>query len=149
MKQFLILLLSIFFVFAIACNDTPSQTATKPVSGTKALEKSVMKIHDDAMARMDEIYQLKKQVKGIADSLQQDSVANSETLTAAYKNIKALEVADESMMDWMRNYQVPKTKDTPDVMKYLEDEMEKIEEVSQLMDIRIEEAEAFVKTQGQ
>ncbi len=148
MKQFFVLLLTGLIVFTFACNDTPSKTSTEPALDTKAMEKSVMKIHDEAMAKMDVIYKLKKQVKGIADSLQQDSIANSETLTAAYKNIEALELADESMMSWMRNYQIPKTKDTPEVMKYLEDEKEKIQEVSQLMNMNIAEAEGFVKMQA-
>lgn len=152
MKHYFILLSVLILSIVIGCNSGDTSKATtesESTLDTKSMEKTVMKIHDEAMAKMDVIYQLKKQVKGIADSLQEDTIANSEILTTAYQNIEALEAADEGMMSWMRNYQIPKTKDTPDVMKYLEDEKEKIEGVSKAMNESISAAEEFLKAQIQ
>ena len=148
MKPYLILVITGLFVFMLAsCNDTPSKTSTEPVSKVKSMQKSVMKVHDEAMAKMDLIYRLRKQVKGIADSLHQDSTTHSKTLKTAYKNIEALELADESMMAWMRSYKAPKGKSESEAMEYLKSEQVKIDEVSKLMNDNIERAERFIEAQ--
>ncbi len=152
MKLFIISLFSILTIFLFSCNgeptkNQPSESNNTPPSKVKVMEKSVMKVHDDAMARMDLIYRLKKQVKQLTDSLLQDSTTHSEKLAVAKKNIELLEVADESMMSWMRTYRKPKDKSETEAMEYLEAEKVKIEAVSKLMNDNIAAAETFLKEQ--
>lgn len=150
MKLSIISLLSILTIFLFSCNGEPtknqsSESNNTPPSKVKVMEKSVMKVHDDAMARMDLIYRLKKQVKQLTDSLLQDSTTHSEKLAVAKKNIELLEIADESMMSWMRTYRKPKGKSEAEAIEYLEAEQVKIDAVSKLMNDNIAAAEAFLK----
>ena len=152
MRTYFTFFLFSFFMLLVSCNNNDSKNQndtakTEVPSKVKTLHKEVMRVHDEAMAKMDLIYQLKKKTKGMVDSLQQDSVTHAETLKAARENIKLLDIADGSMMAWMRSYRQPKNKSEAEAMEYLQQEQEKIEGVSKLMNDNIAAAEAFLKEQ--
>lgn len=152
MRTYFIFCLVSVFILLMSCtsNDSSNQndtSKTEAPSKVKTLHKEVMRVHDEAMAKMDFIYQLKKKTKGFIDSLQQDSITHAETLKSARKNIELLDIADESMMAWMRSYRQPKDKSEAEATEYLQQEQEKIEGVSKLMKDNIAAAEAFLKEQ--
>jgi hypothetical protein len=115
--------------------------ASAPVdeSPNAALDREVMKIHDEAMAKMDEIQQLKLNLK---KQLEEVPTLAAEKKAEAEKNILKLDSAYDEMMVWMRQY-----KPIPDSVageekarEYLEGEMEKIKKVRQDMIDAIDDA---------
>jgi high-affinity Fe2+/Pb2+ permease len=101
------------------------------------LYEEVMKVHDEVMPKMNDIYKLKKELS-----------KKAETATAAEKKkleetIAALDSASESMMTWMHEFNP-----TPDttgvdatVRQYLESEKAKVEKVKADMLKALEKAQ--------
>lgn len=118
--------------------------AGDPVSeegGNQALDQEIMKIHDEVMPKMDEIYRLKEQLK--------NKIATTPALAEEKKQelentIAGLDSASESMMDWMHQYSpIPDSVDGAEkAREYLENEMEKIRKVKEDMLEAIEKAKA-------
>lgn len=102
--------------------------------------EALMKLHDEEMAKMDLIFSLKKELKTLQDS------TNSDSLDALYEQrINSLELADEAMMDWMRNYKVPDIKEDQQVkMDYYEQEYQKMLNVRQQMNQSIDSAKVVL-----
>ena len=106
------------------------------------LFRSVMDIHDEIMPRIENIYQLKKQL--------QDKIAASTDMAADKKQeleqvIAQLDSADRSMMDWMHTFNpLPDSADQEKARAYLESEMEKIKKVRELMNESIGKAKDVV-----
>lgn len=89
------------------------------------LKGEVMALHDDVMPKMGELYKTQKQLLTMADSMASDSL-----MAAKYRELAAtIELANEYMMDWMRNYK-PEFKGTDDeVITYLKAQKESISKV--------------------
>lgn len=100
--------------------------------GNQALETEVNKIHDDAMAKMEKLYNRKGKLK--------DTLVNTPGLSDEKKKeieaaIATLDSANKGMTDWMHEFQP-----FPDSLygeerarEYLENEMEKIKKVRENM----------------
>ena len=97
--------------------------------GNQALYDEVMKVHDEVMPKMNDIYNLKEQLK--------DKIANTPDMVAEKKQqiestISRLDSASEAMMVWMRNFNpLPDSVGEQEARDYLESEMEKIKKVSE------------------
>lgn len=76
----------------------------------------IMLIHDEVMPKMKDIYRLKKELK---------KVKNKEVTNT---HIRALDNADEAMMDWMANYKKPGAKDVG-YLDYLANQLRLVKEV--------------------
>ena len=112
--------------------------------GNQALYDEVMKVHDEVMPKMDNIYKLKGQLK--------EKIDNTPGLADEKKKeiegiILRLDSASEGMMVWMRKFNPPA--DTvvgeEQAKEYLEGEMEKIKKVRDDVRKALEEAEGAVK----
>ena len=107
--------------------------------GNQALYDEVMKIHDEVMPKMDDIYKLKEQLK--------DKIANTPDMVEEKKQeiegiISRLDSASEGMMVWMRNFNpLPDSTGEQEARDYLESEMEKIKKVGEDVRKALEEAE--------
>lgn len=135
--------LSILTIALTSCNQagkhehhvSDASTGDNPNS---ALYDQVMDIHDEIMPRVEDIYQLKKQI--------QDKIAATTDMTADKKQeleqvIAELDSADRSMMDWMHTFRpLADSVDQEKARAYLESEMEKIKKVKELMTETIERA---------
>jgi hypothetical protein len=92
-----------------------------------ALYDEVMKVHDEVMPKMNDIYTLKEELK--------KQLANSpDMMDEKRKELEArianLEAASEGMMRWMREFNPPADSLGEEAMKkYLEGEMEKVKRV--------------------
>lgn len=115
--------------------------ASDPVeeSGNTALDREVMKIHDEAMAKMDEIQKLKFDLK---KQLDEGPALAAEKKAEMEQTIAKLDSAYDGMMNWMHQY-----KPIPDsafgeekAREYLESEMEKVKKVRQDIVDAIDEA---------
>ena len=95
----------------------------------KALEKEVLDIHDEVMPKMRDIENLKKELTERQESL--DSLADEQARLLEELTTQ-LNESGESMMDWMRNYSREfKEMKHEEIMKYLEDQKEKVQEVKE------------------
>ncbi|MEJ8804001.1 hypothetical protein [Pontibacter sp. H249] len=131
------LILSISFALAILCSCSQGQS---PKEQKEALEERVLAVHDTAMAKMGDIYKLRKGLRTLRDTLEVQQ-ADSSTLNSLQIQIQLLNRADEAMMVWMRQYKAP-AKDMPNeqALNYLQQELVKIEKVQTLMDSTINAA---------
>ncbi len=155
MRTYLILCFLSVCIFFSSCNgestNTNSSNATSSeteipsnIHTPKGLHKEVMRIHDEAMAKMDLIYKTKKQIKAVLKNV--DTTENPEqTKDRIKEHLDGLDMADEAMMDWMRKYRQPKGQTDEEMMDYLQSEKVKIEKVGKTMDEEIEKGEKFLE----
>jgi len=73
------------------------------VGDAHTLYNESMKIHDEIMPRMDELFTLRQRLTLKLDSLKGDSVVNASSIEQLRKAISELAAADKDMMDWMHN----------------------------------------------
>ena len=107
------------------------------------LDKEVMVVHDEAMAKLGQIKSAKKKLRTFLaqDSLIQDSMKN-----VVLNHVQALQEADNAMMDWMANYRKPAEEvSATEAAKYLRAEKEKISEVRELMFNSLKEGEQLLR----
>jgi len=102
------------------------------------LYDEVMKVHDEVMPKMNDIYKLKEQLK--------NKIANTPDMVAEKKQqiegtISRLDSASEGLMVWMRNFNpLPDSVGEQEARDYLESEMEKIKQVSEDVRKALEDA---------
>jgi len=111
--------------------------------GNQALYDEVMKVHDEVMPKMNDIYKLKGQLK--------EKVDNTPTMADDKKKeiesiVLRLDSASEGMMVWMRNFNpLPDSVGEEQAKEYLEGEMEKIKKVREDVRKALEDAEGVEK----
>lgn len=148
----LIVIFSLIVVLA-ACDRKKENTDVSALT----VYQEAMKIHDELMPRMDEMYNLERKLKALRDSLGADSLNNSGKIAGINEKLSALEAANKDMMDWMHHVQdVPGAapagqehhaghksgnKENPeDMLKVQREQKRRIEEVKAAMEKSIEEA---------
>ncbi len=143
-------LISILAIALASCNQSGKQEhhasdASTGDNPNDVLYDQVTDIHDEIMPRVEDIYQLKKQL--------QDKIAAAADMAADKKQeleqvIAQLDSADRSMMDWMHTFRpLPDSVDQEKARAYLESEMEKIKKVKELMNETIERAKELSSKQ--
>lgn len=91
------------------------------------LKSEVMNIHDEVMPEMGTLMSLKKQLKDTVSQLDSTNQSVADSLTLI---VEQLEEADESMMQWMRNYSPPpEDMKQEEALQYLQLKKEEILEV--------------------
>ena len=112
------------------------QKKLDPKVATKKAE--VMEVHDVAMARMDEMRELKKQLT----TLQEADTSNVQVAEA----IAALEEANKAMFDWMHNYsnQFVDTSAVENAIPYLENQLESAQQMAEKINTSIENGKALL-----
>ena len=111
------------------------------VDPNKALNDSVMDLHNQGMAKMDEMFKLTEALKG--------KIAGTPALAADKKHaieiaIDSLDHASEGMMVWMRQFKPPAdTANAGAARTYLNQELEKVTKVRADIFSAIEQAKAL------
>lgn len=112
-------------------------------SPNTALYDKVMELHDELMPKMEEIYNLKKEVQ---DELAKTPEMVAEKKQELEKTISYLDSANNQMMDWMHKFNpLPDSTDQEAAREYLETEMEKIRKVKDIMAEAIDKAKEEMK----
>jgi hypothetical protein len=97
----------------------------------KEMKHCTMKVHDEVMPKMNDIYKLKEQLK--------NKIAENPTMTESQRKdieetIANLDAASDGMMVWMRQFNpIPDSEGEEKAREYLENEMEKIKKVREDM----------------
>jgi hypothetical protein len=138
-------ILSILLSFVLFSSCNQSQT---PEERKAALEENVLAVHDSAMAKMNDIYHLRRNLRALRDTLENQPQPDSAILTHLQNHIKLLNRADESMMGWMRQYKAPVEIENEQAINYLQKELVKIEKVQTIMDSTVTAAKSTLKTYG-
>lgn len=122
-----------------SCNEKKDNTRDE-------LLKKVMAVHDDIMPKMGDLMKYQKQLKAKIDELKEaDAEENEAKIEALAQAVKDLENSHEGMMDWMRNFDRNfEDKVEEEVMKYLDDQMTKIEGVGQMTNTALKNAEKLL-----
>ncbi|WP_163340685.1 hypothetical protein [Desulfopila sp. IMCC35008] len=101
------------------------------------LADEVMAIHDEAMAKMTHMHELKLKLQDL-----QEKQGPSDQITTA---IEDLQNAHKGMMQWMRAYKAPKTPQELEAAEtYLLQEKEKIKKVSEAINSSIAGSEKIL-----
>lgn len=127
-------LVFLFSLLAVGCGQKSQEHSGHEEAGAaieaspnQALYEEVMKVHDEVMPKMNDIYKQKEQLKNkIAET---PGLAEEKKL-AIELSIARLDSANESMMVWMREFNpLPDSLGEEKAREYLENEMEKIKKV--------------------
>jgi hypothetical protein len=117
--------------------ETPDAVEQSP---NMTLYNEVMKIHDEVMPKMEDIYRKKEMLK--------NKIANTPNMPESQKKaidatIVRLDSANNSMMDWMHKFSpVPDSVGEEKAREYLENEMLKIKKVRENILNALKEAES-------
>ena len=112
-----------------SCNNKKSDSQLK-----ESLYNEVIDIHDEVMPKMSELKNLSMQLTTTADSILTADSTQVATVEQLKELALKLELANESMMEWMRNFQPPSDNLPHDsVMNYLSQQKEMIIEVKEGM----------------
>lgn len=123
-----------------ACSPDKKQKENQ----ASTLETEVMAVHDEAMAKMGDLYKMRRSLRSLRDTLAVQQT-DSATLKALQQQIDDLNQADEVMMVWMRNYQAPDSLQQEQTVLYLEQELEKVKRVKIVMDSTLGAAQNMYK----
>jgi len=128
--KFLNLICCLLFV---ACN----QKTNKVVQ----IDKSIMKLHDEAMAKSGYVLALKKQINNRLDSTIEGTFKDSLQVISA-----KLFTADRMMLDWMHQYKTPNY-ETDTAENYLNIQLDKMYKVHTITFESINLAETILKNE--
>ncbi len=124
------LLAGLLLVLATSCQNPE-------IEKNRALAEEVMAVHDEAMAKMTQMHELRLQLEGRANGGDPEP-----EITAA---IEALQQAHRLMMTWMRDYRPPQTDEAlQQAGDYLLDQRQKIQLVSDAIETSIDRAERLL-----
>jgi hypothetical protein len=147
-----LLLLSLLLAACSGSQEFGEQEAQKEI---------VMKIHDEVMPKMSNIYELQKQLDEVLKPKMQATEADSAAIGKIFSLKDQLKSADDAMMQWMRDFSKemapPGDAETyqqflqrqgishQEYMKFLAEEEEKIREVKEKMLTSIADAQQFLE----
>lgn len=140
MKNLLIILLLLS-----SCAQQEKKENTHEIDEIETSEayKETMTVHDEVMPKMDNIVQLKKQLKVKIDSLSLGSNPDTASINALNTQVVELENADKAMMDWMHQFDGSKKSDTTEaIIQYYMSQKEIITDVAEKMNTAIKNATA-------
>lgn len=132
----------VFLLFMVA---TATACSNEQKEQKDALMAEVMAAHDEVMPKMGELRQVAKTLQAKADSLstltEQDFSTEISTLR---QTAKSIEDANEGMMEWMRQFEMPDNEaPIAEVLVYLKDQKEKVDTVRDKMLKSLEEGKAL------
>jgi len=131
----------LFYLFLGSCNGQSD------MERKKILEEKVLKIHDEAMSKMDASYQLQMNLKKLNQKLIQKS-SDTTVIHLIRNQSDLLTQAEESMMGWMHQYKLPENLSPQQTIVYLQSQLIKINRVNNQMNSALETARKTYQQYG-
>lgn len=128
-----LLFISLLFVFA--CQPSKADEI-------KQIKKEALDIHDEVMPKMGELRRAKKDLMLLADSLAETDSLRAEMLMAASDEVAS---ANESMMNWMRNFEPDFEGAEDEKLTYFQKQKASIEEVRTAMNESLVKGKKILK----
>jgi chromosome segregation ATPase len=142
--KFNLFVLFIFLVFT-SCHskkeksDEPNEPAAE--GGLELLEEEVNKIHEEVMPKMSDLYKWKNKLKDL-DSIKSISPEKKKEIQSG---IQKIDSAYDGMMNWMHEFKPEEHRPNEEAAReYLEDQMQKIQQVKEDIQEAIEKANSVV-----
>ncbi len=110
----------------------------------KEIKNQAIEVHDEVMPLMGDLRRVRKELMLMADSTVSIDSLKAETLTAAVTNIAN---ANESMMQWMREFEPEFEGTDEEVIKYFKDQKVAIEKVKEDMLSSLEKGKELLEDQ--
>ncbi len=135
------------FLVLISCSKTHEHVdhndENEGDDPNRALYDQVMSIHDEVMPKMEDVYNLKKDIA--------EKIANAPGMAEEKKKelesmMTKLDSTSDAMMDWMSEFNpLPDSVDQEKAREYLENEMERIKRVKDVTAETIDKAKQIIK----
>jgi hypothetical protein len=130
MKQSIALVL-LFLAGCTPGGDHSNHDAAEQDSSNVILYNQVMDIHDEVMPKMEDLYNMKKDVE---DKLKNPSGLAAGEAERLQKRLAQIDSVSKMMMDWMHQFNPPADTASEETKRaYLEEELEKVKIVKQAM----------------
>lgn len=134
----------LLFMITLTQCDTPSRSEDEKrlhSSNEDQMFKEVMRIHDEAMARMGELHRVKKGLEKLkVEIVGQEEIEKEITLA-----IEKIDAADEGMFEWMAAFKDPRSlSDKSQVTRSLEAELDKVRKVAEAIDRSIQTGDSLI-----
>ena len=140
MKKILIFLQISILLVSCKTNESDNQADTSEENMQSVLYQEVISGHDEVMPKLQDISSLMERLEAKIGEMEQKS-GGEEELTQLRNQMQMLGDADESMMQWMRNFETKYEGWEEDkIIKYLEEEKQKITNVAVEVNSAIEGA---------
>ena len=129
--------LAIFFIISGCSSSTGEQDCTSDECLKKQSYDNVIAVHDEVMPKMSYISELKGQIE------ERMNATDDSVVVAAWQELMVnLDVADEAMWVWMRQFNSDfEGVALDEALGYLKSEQDKIDEVARKINEAINEAE--------
>jgi len=131
--------------FLVSCqsnsdSNTETQEETSSVSPVEEARESVMDLHDEVMAKMNTMGKLRSELSAMQDTL--NPVAEIDSA------IVNLQTAHDDMMNWMGDFRdiEGQTDDESVILKYYNEEYQKMAKIASDTEKAIAEAERILET---
>jgi hypothetical protein len=130
-------MLAIFSIILGCSNSTSEQDCTSDECLKKQAYDNVIAVHDEVMPKMSYISELKGQIE------ERMNASDDSLVVAAWQELMVnLDVADEAMWVWMRQFNSDfEGVALDEALAYLKLEQDKIDEVARKINVAIKEAE--------
>jgi hypothetical protein len=140
MKKILIFLQISILLVSCKTNESDTQADTSEENMQAVLYQEVISGHDEVMPKLQDISSLMERLEAKIGEMEQNS-GGEEELNQLRNQMQMLGDADESMMQWMRNFETKYEGWEEDkIIKYLEEEKQKITNVAVEVNTAIEGA---------
>ena len=137
-------MLALITLLVIGCDpkkNNGGHSQDEHQGGNQELYDEVMKVHDEVMPKMDDIYKYKVRLK---KQITDDPAMAPEKEKTIEAVILKLDSASDGMMVWMRNFNpLPDSLGVEQARSYLEEEKKKVVKVKEDMLEAIEEAKSL------
>lgn len=140
-----------YILFFLALSFFTSSCSTSSSDGNKALQDSVIAVHDEVMPLMGGFVRNSIKIDSILINLPEIKAQNPEIDTTAMRadllELKRnLDYSSESMTDWMHEFEVDhEGKSKEEIEEYLKSELLKINEVKEKFESTSEESKIKLK----
>ena len=119
-------------------DETPDEVKVQ-----QALYDDIMLVHDEMMPKMEDLMRIRGEVQEIKDSLKAAGI--DEDIDVLVSTIQMVENADESMMNWMRNFEPVSSEESHEnIMAYYTDQKNKMDSVKLIMEEAIGKGQAIL-----
>jgi len=136
---------SFFILFSIVLLFSCSEK--KQGNTQEQLMEGVMAVHDGVMPKMGDIMKYKKQISEKIQELEAAGAdANQDAISKLQQVSDDLDASHEQMMNWMHGFNTDfEGMKEEDIIKYLQDEKVKIEQVGQQAESTLKDAIAILQ----
>jgi len=125
--------------------ESENQENNSPEAREQALYRQVINIHDEVMPKLQAISNLKGEVEEKIDEFEANDKEDT-LLNTLREQLINLDVADQSMMDWMHDFKTTYDGWThEETMEYLQKEKERILQTGELVDESIASARSLLE----